>query len=90
MSAARRMTNTPPLFPDQDLNEETDVQKNQTREVAENTPAGTNLGAPIAANDDPGDVLTYSLDANGAMRSTSSTEKPGQPHDQGGPGFRGR
>ena len=34
---------------------------NQTRKVAENTPAGRNIGAPVVAND-PGDVLTYSLD----------------------------
>ena len=56
--------NTAPTFPDQDpgTNEN---QTAQTREVAENTPEGTNLGAPIAAND-PGDVLTYSLDAAGA------------------------
>ena len=32
---------------------------NQTREIAENTPAGTNIGAPVAASDT--DVLTYSL-----------------------------
>ena len=36
-----------------------DVQTAQTREVAENTPAGTNLGAPVVASDP--DVLTYSL-----------------------------
>ena len=53
-------TNTDPAFPDQDLNTD-GVQTAQTREVAENTPSGTNLGAPVAARD-PGDVLTYSLD----------------------------
>ena len=52
--------NTNPLFPDQDLNTQ-GAQTEQTREVAENTRAGTNLGAPVAAND-PGDLLTYSLD----------------------------
>ena len=57
-------SNTAPLFPDQDLNTD-DVQKNQTREVAENTPAGTNIGAPVAASD-AGDLLTYSLDETGA------------------------
>ena len=41
---------------------ETDTD--QTREVAENTPAGTNIGAPVAASDT--DVLTYSLDDTGA------------------------
>ena len=45
-------------FPDQDLSAE-GVQTAQTREVAENTRAGTNLGAPVVASDP--DVLTYSL-----------------------------
>ena len=57
-------TNTDPVFPDQDLNM-MGVQTEQEREVAENTPAGRNLGAPIAASD-PGDVLTYSLSGTGA------------------------
>ena len=52
-------SNIPPSFPDQDLNTP-NVQTEQTREVAENTPAGTNLGAPVVASDP--DVLTYSLD----------------------------
>ena len=42
-----------------------DVHTDQTREVAENTPAGRNLGAPVAASD-PGDVLTYSLSGTDA------------------------
>ena len=54
-------TNTDPVFPDQNLNTD-GVQTEQTREVAENTPAGRNLGARVSATD-PGDVLTYSLDA---------------------------
>ena len=57
-------SNIPPTFPDQNL-EMTDVQTEQTRTVAENTPAGTNLGAPVVASDP--DVLTYSLDDAGAM-----------------------
>ena len=36
-----------------------EVDTDQTREVAENTPSGTNVGAPVAASDP--DVLTYSL-----------------------------
>ena len=32
-----------------------------TRSVAENTRAGVNIGAPVAATDDDGDTLTYSL-----------------------------
>ena len=52
-------TNTDPLFPDQNLSMD-GVQTEQTRKVAENTRAGTNIGAPVEASD-PGDVLTYSL-----------------------------
>ena len=52
-------SNTDPAFPDQDPNAP-DIQKAQTREVAENTRAGTNLGAPVSATD-AGDLLTYSL-----------------------------
>ena len=52
-------SNTDPVFPDQDLNAN-GVQTAQSREVAENTAAGRNLGARVAATD-PGDVLTYSL-----------------------------
>ena len=45
-------TNMPPQFPNAHVQ----------REVAENTPSGTNIGAPIAATDqDAGDTLTYSL-----------------------------
>ena len=57
-------SNIPPTFPDQDLTTP-EVQTQQTRTVAENTPAGTNLGAPVVASDP--DVLTYSLDVTGAM-----------------------
>ena len=57
-------SNIPPTFPDQDL-DTGGVQTAQTRTVAENTPAGTNLGAPVVASDP--DVLTYSLDDTGAV-----------------------
>ena len=56
-------SNIPPTFPDQNLTQD-GVQTAQTREVAENTPAGTNIGAPVVASDP--DVLTYSLDDTGA------------------------
>ena len=61
---AAPQSNTAPSFPDQDLIL-ADVQKAQTRMVAENTAAGTNIGPAVSAND-PGDLLTYSLDATGA------------------------
>ena len=34
--------------------------------MAENTPAGRNIGAPVAANDAGDDLLTYSLSGDGA------------------------
>ena len=40
------------------------VQTQQAREVAENTPVGTNIGAPVVASDP--DVLTYSLSGGDA------------------------
>ena len=54
-----------------------EVQTAQTREVAENTSAGTNLGPPIAAND-PGDVLTYSLDAGADAMAFGIVRSSGQ------------
>ena len=45
-----------------------------TRSVAENTPAGTNIGAPVAATDADGDTLTYSKGwVEGAGFSIDST-----------------
>ena len=57
-------SNTAPVFPDQDINAP-NVQKEQTRMVAENTAAGRNIGPVVSAND-PGDLLTYSLSGDGA------------------------
>ena len=39
---------------------------NDTRTIAENTPAGVTLGAPFTATDGDGDTLTYSLSGTGA------------------------
>ena len=69
--------NTPPTFPDQNPITQNVVETAQEREVAENTPAGTNLGAPIAAND-PGDVLTYSIETTGDAASFSINRVTGQ------------
>ena len=53
--------NTVPAFPDMD-SDTSGVQDAQTREVAENTAPGTDIGDPVAADDpDTGDTLTYSL-----------------------------
>ena len=69
--------NTAPTFPDQNPITQDDVETAQEREVAENTSAGTNLGAPIAAND-PGDVLTYSILTTGGAASFSINRATGQ------------
>ena len=45
-------TNNAPTFPD---------GASTTREVAENTPAGQNIGSPVSATDPNGDTLTYAL-----------------------------
>ena len=51
----RRLLQTPqPAFPD-------DPADVNNRDVAENSPAGTNVGKPVKANDTSGEVLTYSL-----------------------------
>ena len=41
-----------------------------TRSIAENTPAGVNIGSPVTATDSDGDTLTYSLE--GADAATFS------------------
>ena len=69
--------NTVPTFPDQNPDTENVFETAQEREVAENTPAATNLGAPIAAND-PGDVLTYSIETTGDAASFSINRATGQ------------
>ncbi len=43
--------NTPPVF----------ASSSTTRTIAENTPAGRNIGSPITATDADGDTLTYTL-----------------------------
>ena len=47
-----------------DMNEapEFPIGETDTRSVDENTIAGENIGAPVAADDDDNDTLTYSLD----------------------------
>ena len=69
-------SNTDPKFPDQDPAAE-NIQTAQTRKVAENTPAGRNLGAPVEASD-PGDVLTYSLDSGNDAASFNINRVTGQ------------
>ena len=50
--------NGPPTFPG----------STATRSVAENSPAGTNVGAPVSATDPDGDALTYKLGGTDSSR----------------------
>ena len=54
---APRSTNTAPVFKDADGGDIMDG----TREVAENSAAGTDVGDPVEASDGEGDVLTYTI-----------------------------
>ena len=54
--------NTAPAFSDSESNPITEAG----RSVVENTAAGENVGAPVAATDNNGDTLTYALDGTDA------------------------
>ena len=51
--------NANPVFPDENTTTENTIEVG--RKVDENSPPGTRVGDPVAANDAPGDVLTYTL-----------------------------
>ena len=53
-----------PLPPGSNLPPEFDEGTSTLREIAENTPAGANIGAPVTATDPEGDPLTYTLAGN--------------------------
>ena len=53
--------NAAPVFPDQDFNTEGDQSDRTSREVAENTEAGRNIGPPVSAQDEDDDLLIYTL-----------------------------
>ena len=83
---AARSTNTPPVFKNADGEEITEG----TREVAENSAAGTDVGDPVEASDAEGDVLTYTLGgaaadsfeidvATGQLRTKASLDTEGTP-----------
>ena len=63
---AVRGANNAPVFPDQDADTDGDQSATATRSVAENTAAGQAIGDPFVADDDDGDVLTYTLSGNNA------------------------
>ena len=46
-----------------------------TREVAENSPAGTLVGAPVTASDSDGDTLSYSLSGTSAFTIDATTSQ---------------
>ena len=53
--------NAAPFFPDQDFITEGEQSDRATREVAENSKAGQNIGDPVRASDADGDLLIYTL-----------------------------
>ena len=53
--------NAAPVFPDQEFLTEGDQSDRTGRVVAENTKAGRNIGNPVSARDDDGDLLIYTL-----------------------------
>ena len=61
--------NNDPAFPDQTPDDPGNEVTAQDRKVAENTPAGRNIGVPVKANDE-GDVLAYSLGGTDVSRFT--------------------
>ena len=52
-------------------------EETATREVAENTDAGMDIGAPVTATDANGDTLTYgeTLVGTGTRSASTSTRK---------------
>ena len=65
MVRAAPASNSAPSFPDQEPGTPGE-QTDQTREIMENVAVGTEVGAPVAASDGDGDVLTYTLGGDGA------------------------
>ena len=71
--ATRGSNNAPEFADDQDPTVDGD-QAEAAREVAENTEAGTDIGAPVVATDEEDDVLTYTLtDADGGTDGDSAS-----------------
>ena len=73
VQATRVSNNAPKFADDQDPFMNTD-QAAAARKVAENTAAGTDIGAPVVAADDDNDILTYTLeDADGSIDGDSAS-----------------
>ena len=62
--------NANPVFPDEDTTTGS-TTIDVGRKVDENSPPGTRVGDPVAANDAPGDVLTYTLVADNSDDASS-------------------
>ena len=84
-----RGANKPPVFPDQNPDEDGDQSDTATREVAENTAAGQAIGDPLAAEDEDGDILTYTLSGADADSSFSIDWATGQLMTKGALDFEG-
>ena len=69
--------NAAPVFPDQDFLTEGDQTDRTSRVVAENMEAGMYIGDPVAAHDDDGDLLIYTLGGEDAA-SFRVSRKDGQ------------
>ena len=70
--------NAAPVFPDQDFSTEGDQSDRTSREVAENTDAGRNIGAPVSAQDEDDDLLIYTLSGVDAAFFSIGREDDGQ------------
>ena len=66
MVQATRGSNNSPAFPADYDPVEVGLQGDAAREVAENTEAGTDISAPVVAEDGDDDILTYTLTGDGA------------------------
>ena len=73
-----RSDNKSPVFPDQDPDDVGDQSDTTTREVAENTPAGSAIGDPVVAEDEDGDILTYTLSGADADDTFDIDQATGQ------------
>ena len=77
VQATRGSNNAPEFADDQDPVMDDD-QADAAREVAENTEAGTDIGAPVVAEDDDNDTLTYTLATGGDNDSFAIDRATGQ------------
>ena len=75
---AKRGANKAPVFPDQDADTGGDQSDTAAREVAENTAAGQAIGDPVVAEDEDGDILTYTLSGTDDDDSFSIDRATGQ------------